>query len=125
VIQLDDERFWLCAAVDSETYRLLHVKLFPTRNLAITEIFLTELCEKYLVDDTLFLVDSAPWLQAALHRHGLDYRYQKLGNRNTIERVFKKAKHQTNQLSNCFSPAEADTVENWLQAFAFTWNQLI
>ncbi|MGZ0746158.1 IS6 family transposase, partial [Haloparvum sp. AD34] len=31
----------------------------------------------------------------------------------------------TNQFSNCFSHARAETVENWLQAFAFAWNQLI
>ncbi|SFQ20912.1 DDE domain-containing protein [Halolamina pelagica] len=37
VIQLNDERFWLYAAVDSDTNRLLHVKLSPTRNQAITE----------------------------------------------------------------------------------------
>mgnify|MGYP000674513165 CR=1 FL=1 len=43
VIQLNDERFWLYAAVDSETNRLLHVKLSPTRNLSITEMFLAEL----------------------------------------------------------------------------------
>ncbi len=30
VIQLNDERFWLYAAVGSETNRLLHVKLSPT-----------------------------------------------------------------------------------------------
>ena len=42
VIQLNDERFWLYAAVDPETNRLLHVKLSPTRNRAITDIFLTE-----------------------------------------------------------------------------------
>jgi transposase-like protein len=65
-IQLNVERFWLYAAVDPETNRLLHVKLSPTRNLAITEMFLAELREKHLVDDVLFLVDSAPWLQAAL-----------------------------------------------------------
>jgi transposase-like protein len=29
-------------------------------------MFLAELREKHLVDDALFLVDSAPWLQAAL-----------------------------------------------------------
>ena len=62
VIQLNDERFWLYAAVDPETNRLLHVKLSPTRNQATTEMFLSELREKYLVDDALFLVDSAPWL---------------------------------------------------------------
>jgi transposase-like protein len=30
-------------------------------------MFLTELREKHLVDNALFLVDSTPWLQAALH----------------------------------------------------------
>ena len=125
VIQLNDERFWLYAAVDPKTNRLLHVKLSPTRNQAITEMFLSELREKHLVDDALFLVDSAPWLQAALHRHGLDYRYEKHDNRNAVERVFRELKRRTNQFSNCFSHTEAGTVENWLQAFAFAWNQLI
>ncbi|MGZ0745810.1 IS6 family transposase [Haloparvum sp. AD34] len=125
VIQLNDEQFWLYAAVDPSTNRLLHVKLSPTRNQAITEIFISELREKHLVTDSLFLVDSAPWLQAALHRHGLDYRYEKHGNRNSVERVFRELKRRTNQFSYCFSHAEANTVENWLQAFAFAWNQLI
>jgi len=125
VIQLNDERFWLYAAVDSDTNRLLHAKLSPTRNQAITEMFLAELREKHLVDDAVFLVDSAPWLQAALHRHSLDYRYEKHGNRNSVERVFRELKRRANQFSNCFSHAEADAVENWLQAFAFAWNQLI
>jgi putative transposase len=125
VIQLNDKRFWLYAAADPATNRLLHIKLSPTRNQAITEMFFAELREKHLVDDAVFLVDSAPWLQAALHRHGLDYKYEKHGNRNSVERVFRELKCRTNQFSNCFSHAEADTVENWLQAFAFAWNQLI
>ena len=78
VSQLHDERFWLYAAVDPATNRSLHMKLSPTRNQAITEMFLAELKEKHLVGDASLLVDSAPWLQAAFHRHGLDYRYEKL-----------------------------------------------
>ena len=50
-------------------------------------MFLTELREKHLVDDAVFPVDSALWPQAALHRHGLDYRYEKHGNRNSVKRV--------------------------------------
>jgi len=80
------------AAVDPTTNRLPHVKLATTRNQAITEILLAELREKHLVDNALFLVDPAPWLQAALHRHGLDYRYEKRGTRNSVERVFKEPK---------------------------------
>jgi len=36
-------------------------------------MFLAELREKHLVGDALFLADSAPWLQAALDRHGLRF----------------------------------------------------
>jgi transposase-like protein len=125
VIQLNDERYWLYAAVDPATNRLLHVRLFPTRTLALTEMFLAELREKHLVDDATFLVDGAPWLQAACHRHGLRFQHVTHGNRNAVERIFREVKRRTNQFSNCFSHAEADTVENWLQAFAFAWNQLI
>ena len=34
VIQLNDEQYWLYAAADPDTTRLLHVKLSPTRNQA-------------------------------------------------------------------------------------------
>jgi len=125
VIQLNDERYWLHAAVDPATNRLLHVRLFPTRTQALTEMFLSELREKHLVDNAIFLVDGAPWLQAACHRHDLRFQHETYGNRNSVERIFREIKRRTNQFSNCFSHAEAETVENWLQAFAFAWNQLI
>lgn len=79
VIKLNDERFWLYAAADPDTNRLLHMTLFPARNPAITGF--AEFREKYLVDNVLrtphvlmyerddmclvnmlFLVGSAPWL---------------------------------------------------------------
>jgi len=125
VIQLNDERYWLYAAVDPATNRLLHVRLFPTRTLALTEMFLAELREKHLVDDATFLVDGAPWLQAACHRHGLRFQHVTHGNRNAVERVFRELKRRTHQFSNCFSHAQPSTAENWLQAFAFAWNQRI
>jgi putative transposase len=125
VIQLDDERYWLYAAVDPATNRLLHVRLFPTRTTALTSMFLSELREKHQVDDATFLVDGAPWLQAACHRLGLRFQHVTHGNRNAVERVFRELKRRTNQFSNTFSHVEPRTAENWLQAFAFAWNQLI
>jgi transposase-like protein len=125
VIQLNDERYWLYAAVDPATNRLLHVRLFPTRTQALTEMFLSELREKHLVDDAIFLVDGAPWLQAACHRLGLQFQHVTHGNRNAVERIFRELKQRANQFSNCFSHVEPKTAENWSQAFAFAWNQLI
>jgi transposase-like protein len=125
VIQVNDQRFWLYAAVDPDTGRLLHVRLFPTRTQALTEMFLAELKEKHLVDDALFLVDGAPWLQAACHRHGLRFQHVSHGNRNAVERVFKELKRRTESFANHFRHADSATAESWLQAFAVCLNQLI
>src|SRR6056297_2651866 len=62
VIQLNDERYWLYAAVDPDSNELLHTKLEPTRNNAFTVKFFAELREKHDVDDAVFLVDGAPQL---------------------------------------------------------------
>ena len=125
VIRLNDEQYWLYAAVDPETNELLHTKLEPTTNKVIAHSFFTELREKHDVDDAVFLVDGSLSLNDACSRHGLDFRYEKHGNRNSVERVFREVKRRTSSFSNCFSNAEAATADNWLQSFAFAWNQLI
>ena len=48
VIQLNDERFWLYAAVNPDTNSLLHIKLFSTGNQAITEMFLSKFRDYHL-----------------------------------------------------------------------------
>jgi transposase-like protein len=92
VIQLDDERYWLYAAVDLAMNRLLHVRLFLTRKQALTEMFLSELREEHLVDDAIFLVNGTLWLQAACHRQGLRFQHVTHINRNTVERVLREIK---------------------------------
>lgn len=49
VIQLNDEQYWLYAAVDAETNELLHTTLEPTRNTMIAQVFLPEVGDKYVV----------------------------------------------------------------------------
>jgi transposase-like protein len=125
VIQLNDQRFWLYAAVDPETNDFLHVRLFPTRTIVLTKRFLAELQEKHDVADAVFLVDGAPWLQAALFEENLRFQHVTHGNRNAVERVFKEVKRRTEQFANHFRHATAESAETWLQTFAFAWNQLI
>jgi transposase-like protein len=125
VIRVNDQRYWLFAAVDPDTNRLLHVRLFPTRTQALTEMFLSELREKHLVSDAIFLVNGAPWLQAACHRHSPQFQHVTHGNRNAIERVFKELKRRTEAFANHFRHAHPETAETWLQAFAVCFNQLI
>ena len=125
VIRLNDEQYWLYAAVDPETNELLHIQLEPTANKVIAHSFFTELREKHDVDDVVFLIDGSLSLKDACSRHGLDFRYEKHGNRNSVERVFREVKRRTSSFSNCFSNAEAETADDWLKSFSFAWNQLI
>jgi len=99
VIRIDDQRYWLYAAVDTETNEFLHVKLGTAQNLGLSEIFFRELREKHDVSDAVFLVDGAQWLQEALRRHGLRFQHVTHGNRNTIERLYKEIKRRTDQFA--------------------------
>jgi transposase-like protein len=125
VIRLNDEQYWLYAAVDPDTNELLHTKLEPTTNKVIAHAFFAELREKHDVDDAVFLIDGSHSLKDACSRHGLDFRYERHGNRNSVERVFREVKRRTSSFSNCFSNAEAETADDWLKSFSFAWNQLI
>jgi putative transposase len=125
VIRLNDEQYWLYAAVDPDSNKLLHTTLEPTRTNVLAHTFFRELREKHDVDDAVFLVDGATPLKDACNRHGLRFRYEKHGNRNSVERVFREVKRRTSSFSNCFSNANAETADNWLRSFAFAWNQLI
>jgi transposase-like protein len=87
-------------------------------------MFLAELREKYLVDDAIFLVDGAPWLQVACCRHSLRFQHVTHGNRNAVERVFKELKRRTEAFANHFRHLD-HAAETWLQAFAVCFNQLI
>jgi transposase-like protein len=95
VIQLNYKKYWLYTAVDPQTNKPLHTKLRPTLTKVLTHSFLTELSEKHDIDDAVFLVDGSNWLQTACHRHGFDFRYEKHGNWNAAEHVFKEIKQRT------------------------------
>ena len=125
MIQLDDEYYWLYAAVDPESNELLHTALEPTTNSAFARSFFAELHEKHDVDDAVFLIDGSHSLKDAYNRYGLDFRYERHGNRNSVERVFCEVKRRTSSFSNCFSHAAADIADDWLKSFVFAWHQLI
>ncbi|MFC7174481.1 IS6 family transposase [Haloplanus litoreus] len=123
VIRLNDQQYWLYAALNSETNKFLHIWLFSTYKIGLTEIFLSGLREKHDVQTAMFLVDDAQWLKTVLDRHGLDCRYELHGNRNAVERIFREVKRRTSSFSNTFSHVEPTTAESWLQALAVWWNR--
>jgi len=125
VIRLDDERYWLCAAVGPSINELLHTKLEATTSSNLARAFFHELREKHDLDDAVFLIDGSHSLKDACNRYDLDFRIERHGNRNSVERVFHDVKRRTYSFSNCFSHVAAETADDWLRSFAFAWNQLI
>ena len=79
MIQLNNERYWLLAAVDPITNQFLSEWPHPACTIDLTEWFIHELSEKHAIADALFLVDGAPWLQAALHRYNLRFQHETHG----------------------------------------------
>jgi putative transposase len=122
VIRINDQQFWLYAAVDPETTQFLYIRLFTTDITGLTEIFPRELREKHDVDDAVFLIDGSHSLNAACSRHGLDFKYERHGNRNSVERVFRDVKRRTSSFSHCFSHVEPETAETLLQTFVVWHN---
>ena len=74
VIQVNDERRWLYAAVNPETNKFLHVRLFPTRTTQLTVPFLRELQQHVPVTQATILVDGAHHLKAAFRGSDSDFR---------------------------------------------------
>jgi len=121
-IRVNDERYWLYAAVDPATNKILHSRLFPTYTILIAREFLTELAEKHDVADAVFLVDDADDLIGGLQQENYSYRVQQHGFRNSVERVFREVERQNPSFSNCFRHAAPATAETWLQSYAVWWN---
>jgi len=112
VIRINDEQFWLYAAADPQSNKLLRVQLFATTTTALTEIFLRELRQKHDVESAVFFADGAQHLQTALQRAGLRFQMCRHRNRNAVERVFRGLKRRTSSFSNCFSHVKPKTTKN-------------
>jgi putative transposase len=121
-IRINDEQYWLYAAIDPETNRILHSRLFPTYTIPIAQEFLTELAAKHDVEDAMFLTDDADDLIGGLRRENYSYRVEQHGFRNAVERVFREVERRTSSFSNCFGHVDPSTAETWLQAHAVWWN---
>ncbi len=100
VIRIDDQQYWLYAAVDPQTNEVLHMRLYSTTTTALTEMFLQELREKHNVEDARVLVDGAHHLQTALQRVEPRFQVERRGNRNCVEHISRKVKRRTSSFSN-------------------------
>jgi len=92
VVKVNGEQIWFVAAVEPDTNVILHVRLYPSRNTALTKIFLCELKEKHAIEDAELFVDGALWLHAGLFVLGMHFRHETFGEHNPTECIFQEIK---------------------------------
>ena len=79
-------------------------------------MFLDGLCENELVDDPVFLVDTAPWMQALINRQRLPFQQETHGDQISVVYVWVMVKERNYQIEDFFGCGQTGTLESWLQA---------
>ena len=118
-IEVDGEKKWLYAAIDTDTKLLLEVDVFSRRGTDPAAAFLSRLTEKHDVSDTEFLTDAGGYLTALARlglRGGLNY-----SERNLIEKWFQTVTMRIDRFHSFWrgSPASA---RRWLRRFRHHYN---
>jgi transposase-like protein len=118
-IEVDGEKKWLYAAIDTDSKLLLEVDVFSRRGTDPAAAFLHRLTEKHDVSDTEFLTDAGGYLTALARlnlRGGPNY-----SERNLIEKWFQTVTMRIDRFHSFWrgSPASA---RRWLRRFRHHYN---
>jgi putative transposase len=113
-IEVDGEKRWLYAAVDTESKLLLDIEIFSRRGTDPAAAFLHRLATNHDVSDTEFLVDAGGYL-TALARRELSGQLNYSG-RNLVEKLFQTVTVHIDRFHSFWrgSPASA---RRWLRRF--------
>ena len=71
-IKLNGKQYWVYAAIDIDRNEILVMKVYSTRNILVSRLFIKEVL-KYCEGNPKFIIDNAPWLSQALEMLNLSY----------------------------------------------------
>ena len=118
-IEVDGERKWLYAAIDTESKFLLEIDVYSRRGTDPAAAFLHRLTEKHDVSDTQFLVDGGGYL-TALFRHDLSGQLDSQ-ERNHIEKWFQTVSMRIDRFHSFWRGSQS-SARRWLQRFRHHYN---
>jgi transposase-like protein len=118
-IEVDGEKKWLYAAIDTDSKLLLEIDVFSRRGTDPAAAFLHRLEEKHDVSDAEFLVDAAGYL-TALFRRGLSGQLE-YRERNTVEKWFQTLAMRIDRF-HAFWRGSPRSARRWLQRFRHHYN---
>jgi len=85
---------YIWSAVDMDSRELLALEASYGRSCLNAITFLKKAL-KLCIDKPMVVVDRGPWYRWALERLGIEYRYERFGMRNRVERFFRYLKERT------------------------------
>jgi len=120
VVKVNGYRCYLWAAIDVDSREVLAIYVSRGRSMLNALIFLRRVlrtCE----NKPVIVVDRGPWYPWALKRLGLEYFHETFGERNRIERWFRKLKERTKRFNN-INTKTVKYVEETAKAIALLHN---
>jgi len=121
-LEIDGESVWVWAAVDTETFEVLHIDVSPGQSSLEAFLFLKEVL-KHCRGRPVVKADRGPWYDWALEELPCDGQRETFGERSLIEAWFGVLKYRTRLFWHRFphhaSPA---STRRWLRAYAALHN---
>jgi transposase-like protein len=93
VLKVNGQICYLWAAIDVDTNEVLAVYASRGRGIPSAIKFLKKVLDS--CEGKPVIVDKGPWYRWAFERLGLEYRHERFGMRNRVERFFRYLKERT------------------------------
>jgi transposase-like protein len=76
-VKVNGLEYWVYAAIDVGGNEILSMKVYPSRNMLVTGLFISDVLN-YCHGKSMFAVDGAPWLTEDLKELRLSYSVESL-----------------------------------------------
>ncbi len=116
--------FYLLSAIDVDIGEVIAVYASRGRSMMNALTFMRSVL-KACKGKPVIVVDRGPWYPWALKRLGIGYIHEKFGDRNKIERWFRKLKDRTKRFYNNINSKNVKNLEEIAAAIALIHNILI
>ena len=124
-LDIEDEEVYVWAAVDVDTFEVLHIEVSPGRSSLDALLFLRETL-KYCRGQPVVLADRGEWYDWPLDLLDCEGKRETWGARSLIEAWFGVLKYRTMLFRHRFPHYNTrKSTESWLTAFAALHNALL
>jgi putative transposase len=124
-MKIEDNEVYVWAAVDTESFEVIHVDVSEGRSSLDALLFLREVLRR-CHGKPLIKIDRGHWYDWALNKLDCDYEKQTFGRRSLVERWFGILKHRTTLFWHRFpNNSSVQSAQKWLESFASIHNSML